>query len=96
MGKKYKMKQGTIFYVEDGKFCMHYDSNEGSCFGAYPEPTFIIKDIDYKLLMEKLGIKDGNNLMWALNRLPKGDNDVVRLKKYCDEKGIEYTYIMED
>ncbi len=34
--------------------------------------------------------------MWALNRLPKGDNDVVRLKNYCDENGIKYTYIMED
>ncbi len=96
MEKKRKMKQSTSFYVKNGKFCMYCDSSGGSCFGSYPEPTFIIKDIDHRLLTEKLGIKDENNIRWALNRLPKGDNDVVRLKNYCDENGIEYTYIIED
>lgn len=75
---------------------MYYDANGGSCFGSYPEPAYIIKDIDYRLLMKKLGIKDENNIRWALNRLPAGDNDVIRLKNYCDENGIEYTYIMEE
>lgn len=96
MGKKRKIDQSTIFHIKDGKFSMYYDANGGSCFGAYPEPTYIIKDIDYNLLIEKLGIKDESNIRWALNRLPAGDNDVIRLKNYCDENGIAYTYILEE
>ncbi len=94
--KKRKTDQSTIFHIEDGKFCMSYDSGSGSCFGDYPEPTFIIKDIDCMQLMKKLGIKDESNIRWALNGLPASDNDVIRLKNYCDENGIEYTYLLED
>jgi len=94
MGKKRKIDQSTIFHIKDGKFYMFYSG--GSCFGAYPEPTYIIKDIDYRLLIKKLGIKDESNIRWALNRFPAGDNDVIRLKNYCDDHDIEYTYIMED
>ena len=58
--------------------------------------TYIIKDIDAKTLFTSFGIKDESGLKWALDRLPDADNDITRLKEFCDENNISYYYKMED
>ena len=55
-----------------------------------------MKDIDAKILLTALGIKNENGLKWALDRLPHADNDIIRLKEFCDKNNISYHYEMED
>lgn len=73
------------YRIIDGKYFFSYDASGGSCFGSYPDPTYIIKDIDAKILLTALGIKNENGLKWALDRLPHADNDIIRLKEFCDK-----------
>ena len=84
------------YRIIDGKYFFSYDASGGSCFGSYPDPTYIIKDIDAKILLTALGIKNESGLKWALDRLPHADNDILRLKEFCDENNISYHYEMED
>ena len=81
--------------VKDGKITFWHDDNNGSCFGSYPEPTRYLKNIDQKALVEALGITRIENLNYALGRLP-GQDDIERLKAFCDRHNIIYEYFVEE
>lgn len=94
---RHKRKSFMADYsIIDGKYFFCYDASNGSCFGNDSKQTYIIKDIDAKTLFTTLGIKDESGLKWALDRLPDADNDIIRLKEFCDENSISYYYKMED
>ena len=49
---------------------------------------------DMKELLDALGITKEDNLNYALRRLP-GRDDIERIKEFCDNHNINYSYSVE-
>ncbi|MCD8296539.1 MAG: hypothetical protein LUC88_03095 [Prevotella sp.] len=81
------------YQIVDGKMMAWFNADADSCFGAYPAPDIFIKNIDVVQLFTALGIKEESNLKYALDRLPKAENDILRLKNFCDENNIKYQLV---
>ena len=77
-------------YLNENKMAFFYPDDYFSDYGI-PCSSDIISDIDFYAFIKALGIKD-DNLKWALERLPLAENDILRIKKFCDEYHISYVY----
>ncbi|MCD8289915.1 MAG: hypothetical protein LUC91_00245 [Prevotella sp.] len=75
----------AAYQIVDGKMMVWFNADADSCFGAYPAQDIYIKDIDVAQLFTVLGIKEESNLKYSLDRLPKAENDILRLKNFCDK-----------
>jgi hypothetical protein len=87
---KMKNEFKACAYLNENKMAFFYPDDDFSDYGI-PCSTDIISDIDFYAFIKALGIK-GDNLKWALERLPLAENDILRIKKFCDENRISYVY----
>lgn len=84
----------TPYIVKEGKISFWRDDDNGSCFGSYLEPIRWVRNIDLNELSDALGITREENLKYVLRRLP-GQDDIERLKAFCDKHNINYEYSVE-
>lgn len=77
-------------YLKEDKIAFFYPDDDFSDYGI-PCSTDVISDIDLNAFIKALGIKV-DNLKWALKRLPIAENDIQRIKRFCDENRISYVY----
>ncbi len=90
-------KSVTPYFINEGKIAFWHDGDNDSCFGSYPEPLCLLKNIDVEILMEALGVTRIENIGRAIRGLRRlhGLDDIKCQKAFCDEHDIYYEYIEE-